>query len=103
MRFEVHKLEFDPNEFVWTHKTFVVHDLKAESYSLPFYAKTRGLAIRMFTQELENPNSQWSRFPLDFQLYETGEYSELSGKHRDYLEPKHLGGAVDFLTTKESE
>lgn len=78
------------------HKIFSVYDSKAEVYLPPFFMRTRGEAIRAFTSTSNDPESNISRFPLDFGLVELGEYDELKGRITPHNVPVSLGLASEF-------
>jgi len=57
-----------------------VKDLKAGAFtSPPFGAVTRGVAIRMFSQALNDPNSDLGKYPADFELWELGVFDQENG------------------------
>ena len=95
------KLEFDPNEILFTHKYFQIFDSKAEAYQPPFYVKTRGIAMRAFVAAANDPSGEIGRFPADYTLFECGEWSEFSGEHAPYEAKKAIGAALEFVERQE--
>lgn len=76
---------------------FVVYDSAAEAYGLPFYQRTIGEALRGFSQAVKDPNSQLSRSPADFTLFEIGHFDEFSGTIEMYDAKKSLGTALEHV------
>ena len=58
---------------------FSVYDEKACFYGVPFYAKTDGEAIRMFSAAVQDTGSSIGMFPGDFSLYRIGFFDDGSG------------------------
>lgn len=80
-------------------KMFCVRDTKAEAYDRPFYAESRGTAIRSFGDAANDSSHPFNKHPEDYVLFELGEYDTDSANIR-LLEggPKSLGVAIDFVT-----
>lgn len=55
-----------------------VFDLVAQQYGRPFFAVSDGSAIRGFSDEVNNPESQLYRHPDDYQLFILGEFDDAS-------------------------
>lgn len=60
-------------------KMFAVHDRAAEAFMQPFFAKTIGLACRMFETSCADPSTHLHKHPSDFTLCEIGEFDDVSG------------------------
>nr|QJB20919.1 MAG: nonstructural protein [Microvirus sp.] len=61
---------------------FSVYDRAAECFRTPFFAEHAGVAIRGFTDAINNPekNTDISMHPDDFDLYYIGHFDSDSGK-----------------------
>lgn len=59
-------------------KIFALRDSAIDAYGRPFYAVTRGSAIRSLQDSLAE-KSEISRHPEDFELFEIGEYNDGDG------------------------
>ena len=59
-------------------RIFTVYDSKAAIYGQPFYAVTDGIALRMFSDAVNNhsPDNALNRYPEDFTLYYIGEFDD---------------------------
>lgn len=58
---------------------FAVFDSKAEAFLRPFFAETEGLALRSFTDAVQDPQSPMSKHTADYTLYRVGEYDQVTG------------------------
>lgn len=81
-------------------KAYSVYDSKGEMFNLPFFQHNAGLALRMFADLVNDPNSQLFRHPLDFVLYEIGTFDDSSGGLIPYQTHVHLGVASQFKETR---
>lgn len=61
------------------YRIYSIYDAKAGVFSQPFYAPNRAVAMRSFTDEARNPQSQVNRHPADFALYELGAFNDSEG------------------------
>lgn len=85
------------------HKLFTVYDSKAEVYLTPFFMKSRGEALRAWSDIVNDSQSMFFRHGGDYTLFEVGEYDDATGKvvsHQSYI---NLGLALDFQRKKEGE
>jgi hypothetical protein len=78
-------------------KVFSIYDTKAESFCLPFYKQTKGLAIRDFTDACNDPKSPWSKYPSEFLLYEIGEFDDSTAIMINYEQNILIGHGSDFV------
>lgn len=60
-------------------KMYTVHDKAAETYLPPFCMKTKAEAVRAFETTVNDPNSNFNKFPQDYSLVEIGTYDEDTG------------------------
>lgn len=61
-------------------KIYSVYDKQAESFSPPYTQPTDGLAIRQFSQHVNDPKLIMAKYPDDFELYCLGQIDESTGK-----------------------
>lgn len=71
-----------------------IRDAKAESYSLPFFQLNKALAMRMFTQLVNDSQSQANRFAEDYALFQVGIFDDATGMFEP-MQPLHLANALD--------
>lgn len=80
---------------------YTVYDNKTEVFMRPWYALTDGEAMRIFTDAVADPQSPYSKHPLDFTLYHIGSFND-HGATFEGRDPIHqLGTAVDFTNPTE--
>lgn len=78
-------------------KIYCVYDCKVESYGTPFFFKTKGDALRGFSEVANDLKTQIGKYPQDFTLFELGSYDELTGKFTIYSTPVALGVAIEYV------
>lgn len=78
-------------------KVFSVFDSKAQAYGVPFFAVNEGLAVRSFTDLVNDSRSTVNRYPDDFILYHVGQFDDSDGKLVALKEPVSLGHASGYL------
>jgi hypothetical protein len=76
------------------YRMFTVYDVKAEAYLVPFFARTRGEATRMFANSANDPNHQFFTNGEDFSLYALGEYDDSDGSIEALAEPEFIAKAI---------
>lgn len=59
---------------------YTLHDVKAASYSPPFFAAAHGLATRMVMELAQDASTTVGRHPADFTLYCVGRFNTESGE-----------------------
>lgn len=85
------------------HKIFAVLDSKAETYTHPLIFKTKGEAIRSFSDEANNGNSQISRHPEDYTLFEVGSYDDSNATFDLLPTPTPVGKALEFVSRGQAD
>jgi len=81
------------------HKLFTIYDEKAEIFIPPFFVPTIGLAIRAFTDCVNDDEHQFGRHPQDYTLFEIGEFDDstaliITG------DKKSIGNGVEFINSQ---
>lgn len=79
---------------------FTVFDSKAAAYLQPFYASTKGVAIRQFSDAVNDPGHQFARHGEDYTLFELGHFDDQNAQFHLHSTPLSIGVAVEF--TKEN-
>lgn len=80
-------------------KIYTTYDSKTESYGQPFFLPTAKAAIRAFSDECNNPESNLCRHAGDYTLFELGEYDTSKGKITVHKTPASLGLGTDYKET----
>jgi len=60
-------------------KAFSVRDQAVEAFLPLFLVRSRGEAIRSFSQAVLDPNHQFAKHKSDFVLFELGEWDDVAG------------------------
>lgn len=58
---------------------FTVFDRAVQAFGRPFFVTHSGAAIRSFTDEVNNPQSEFHKHPDDYDLYAIGEWDDNTG------------------------
>lgn len=78
-------------------KVFSVYDTSSATYSPPFFQPTIGSAIRSFGDAVSGPESNLTRHPSDFILFELASYDDNTGKFISLDQPNKLAVATEFV------
>ena len=77
---------------------FSIYDTKAESFNPPVYLTSPGLAIRSFSDSVQNPESQFAQHPEDYTLFQIGSWDDQTSKFELLSTPKSLHVAIEFVS-----
>ena len=83
-------------------KIFTIYDTKAEAYLQPFFMGTKGQAIRAFQTSIEDPKTNFAKYPADFYLYLVGEYEDTTGDFENFKINENLGSALELNPNKDN-
>lgn len=75
---------------------FSVLDKAVGAFLPPFYARSRGEALRSFTETSNDEKHQFNRHAADFVLYYFGEFDDASGMFAT-REPERVVSAMESL------
>lgn len=81
---------------------YSIYDVKAQSYGVPFFSPTDGLAIRSFSQLCQDSNSTVFSYPEDFTLYRLGEIDLVTGEVSGNDRIVYVVSAVAVLNVAEA-
>lgn len=84
-------------------KMFCVYDSKVESYMHPMFFQHRGEMLRAWSEAVNDPKTQFCRYPSDFTLFEIGSYDERSGEVKMLDAKLSLGLALEFKNNPTGE
>lgn len=82
-------------------KLFTVYDAISETFSPPMANRNRGEAVRSFTDEVNNPNSQLNKHAKDYTLLEIADWDNTTGRIEPYDAPFPVGTALEFKNAEE--
>lgn len=77
-------------------KIFSVFDTKGGAFLQPFYAMSKGHAIRSFTDSTNTEGHTFNKYPEDFILFELGDFDDSNAKFHILPEPLSIGLALEF-------
>lgn len=84
-------------------KMFTVYDSKAETYLRPFSMLTTGEAIRGFITTLNDPQTEYCKYPADFTLFEIGTFDESMCVITPYSKLENLGNGINLKAKYQPE
>jgi len=79
---------------------YVIKDVKLSLYMTPFFCPSETHAVRSVAQSLSLPNMQLNHFAEDFELYELGEYDDITGKFKAHDNIKFITSVMAIKTSE---
>lgn len=79
------------------HVIHTVFDSKVAAFLRPFYAQTKGSAIRDFSDAVNDIAHQFHRHAEDYTLFELGTFDDHNCKFDLHDPPISIGTGVEFL------
>lgn len=67
-----------------------VRDSAAEVYSQPWFLPSKGVGIRVFTDQLRNPETPQFKHPNDYTLFALGTFDDETGQFENLPRPDQL-------------
>lgn len=80
---------------------FTVHDAKAEAFITPFFLPTDLMAIRTFTDCVNDPQHMFGKHSHDFTLFHLGQFSVSTGTITLNHTAQVLGNGLEFKSKPE--
>lgn len=81
---------------------FSIHDTKAGAYLPPFNLPTTEMAIRTFTDTINDENHPFNKHPEDYTLFQISEFDDENGTITPLQTKKPIGNGLDFKIHKAS-
>lgn len=81
-------------------RVYTVFDKAVNAYLQPFFCRSKGEAIRSFTEACADPKSNFGKYPVDYTLVELGEYDDVAGLF-DAGEPIRVVSAVEVRPVED--
>lgn len=82
---------------------YSILDGKSGIYNNPFPAVSRGVALRMFTDLVNDPKTSIARHPEDYTICELGSFEDSTGLMESHTNPVPLGNAAAFTVRDPKE
>lgn len=79
-------------------EVFSVFDSAVGAYIVPFYLKSKGEALRVFTDLVNDKSHGFSRHPEDFTLFHLGSWNDSDASYQPFLTPVSLGKAIEYIS-----
>lgn len=81
-------------------RMFAIYDVKAQMYNAPFFMPSVGMAIRAFSDLVNDAQSMVAKHPEDYQLFEVGGFDDNSGEASSVTPVKFISSAVECVVRK---
>ena len=78
---------------------FSVFDSMAENFNTPMFVAAKGIAIRAFDDQANNPESQINKHAADYTLFFIGEFDDSTGQITS-VKPQSHGTGADFIKSE---
>lgn len=78
------------------NKIFTIYDSKAKAYITPFFMHEEGMAIRVFSDCINDTTHQFGKHPEDYTLFTIGSWDDQKSKFLT-TNPIALGNGVEFV------
>lgn len=79
------------------HSAYTLHDVKAGTYSPPFYQPNDALAKRLLADLVADLGTTPGRHPADFRMYKIGTFEDSSGVLQCFDALEHVADAISFV------
>nr|QJB20497.1 MAG: nonstructural protein [Microvirus sp.] len=81
---------------------FSVYDAAVGAFIMPFFLRSKGEAIRAFSAEVNNPQSNFNKSPKDFTLFQLASFDDNTAEISLEVGKLSLGNAVEFLSSAQA-
>jgi len=78
------------------YRMYAFYDAGGSIYYPPFAVTEHGLAVRHFHKLVNDTNTDFGKFPGDFQLWEIGKYNDQTGQMTPMEEKINHGNGLQF-------
>lgn len=70
---------------------FAVFDSKAQTFGQPFFCINENIALRSWREAVNDPATQFCKYPEDFSLFQLGEFNDQDASFKLLQAPLNLG------------
>lgn len=78
-------------------KMFSIYDCKVETYTVPYYYKTRGEAVRSIIDLLKEGKHEFAQHPEDYTMFELGSFDLSKAEFHLDSTPISVGKLLEFM------
>lgn len=79
-----------------------VYDDAVSAFMTPFFVRTKGEAMRSFTEAVNNPKMEFMRHAKDYSLFCLGTWNDQNGSVSAFELPERLCTALDVREVQDS-
>lgn len=79
------------------YKIFSVYDSKVGAFHLPFPMRSRGEALRSWTEVCNDSSKDFNKFAGDYTLFEIATFDDDTATYAQYDAKVSLGTALEFV------
>lgn len=80
---------------------YTLYDIKALTYSPPFYCSAHGQAVRMVLDLANDNNTMVGRHPADYTLFCIGQFNDATGGLLPAENREHIADAITLVTVRQ--
>ena len=84
-------------------KIFAIYDAGISTWKPPMFCRAKGEILRWWTEMINSGQTDISKHPADFTLFEIGSWDDENNKFTHYKAPLSLGVALEFVKAAEAE
>ncbi len=84
------------------HKMFVIYDTKANAYMQPWFLTQEGMALRAFSDCVNDADHNFGRHPEDYTLFKIGEFDDANA-NVTWTAPKSMGNGIEFVLQEKTD
>lgn len=78
------------------YQMYALYDSKAEAFNTPRFYRTRGEAIRSFSDACNDPQGMIFAHPGDYSFFFLGTYDDQNAAFNHLAAPENIGSGVEF-------
>lgn len=82
---------------------YSVYDSAVQAYMTPFFVRSKGEAIRSFSEAVNDEKHQFSKHASDYSLFALGAYDDNSGSVEGLKVPVRVITALECLERRDRE
>lgn len=79
------------------YQVVTIFDRAAEIFNAPAFFTAVGVAVRTFSDQVNDPNNPTNKHPEDFSMYHLGEYDDQTAEFTTFEKPIKLATAKDYI------
>ncbi len=84
------------------HKMFVIYDVKANAYMQPWFLTQEGMALRAFSDCVNDADHNFGRHPEDYTLFNIGSFDDANADIK-WQPPKSMGNGLEFVRSEDTQ